>query len=111
VVSLVLGVYMSTREDGITLLSTLVNFGALTAFLLLHISVVVHYLVRQKSRDYWRHLAVPVIGFAILAYVIINAQLAAQALGVGWLVVGLVLLVVLVVTGRRPELSEEHSAN
>ncbi len=109
VVSLVLGVYMSTRDDGITLLSTLVNFGALTAFLLLHISVVVHYLVRQGSRDYWRHLAVPVIGFAILAYVIVNAQLAAQALGLGWLAVGLVLLVVLVVTGRRPELSEEHT--
>jgi amino acid transporter len=111
VVSLLLGIYMSTRDDGITLLSTLVNFGALTAFLLLHISVVVHYLVRERSRDYWRHLAVPVIGFAILAYVIINAQLAAQALGLGWLAVGLVLLVVLVVTGRRPELSEEHSAS
>jgi amino acid transporter len=111
VVSLVLGIYMSTREDGITLLSTLVNFGALTAFLLLHVSVVVHYLVRERSRDYWRHLAVPVIGFAILAYVIINAQLAAQALGLGWLVVGLVLLVVLVVTGRRPELSEERSTS
>ena len=37
VVSLVLGLYMSTRDDGITLLSTLVNFGALTAFLLLHV--------------------------------------------------------------------------
>jgi amino acid transporter len=110
VVSLALGVYMSTRDDGITLLSTLVNFGALTAFLLLHVSVVVHYLIRQRSRDYWRHLAVPVIGFAILVYVIINAQLAAQALGLAWLVVGLVLLVVLAVTGRRTELSEERTA-
>src|SRR4029453_4141649 len=51
-----LGIYMSTRDDGITLLSTLVNFGALTAFLLLHVSVVVHYLVRKRSTDYWRHL-------------------------------------------------------
>src|SRR4029079_4573612 len=33
VVSLVLGLYFSTRDDGISLLSTLVNFGALTAFL------------------------------------------------------------------------------
>ena len=101
-VSLALGVYMSTRDDGITLLSTLVNFGALTAFLLLHVSVVVHYVVRRGSRDYWRHLAVPVIGFAILAFVVVNAQIAAQTLGFGWLLVGVVALVVLLVTGRRP---------
>jgi amino acid transporter len=106
-VSLVLGIYMSAREDGITLLSTLVNFGALSAFLVLHVSVVVHYLVRQKSTDYWRHLAVPVIGFAILAYVVVNAQVAAQTLGFGWLVVGVVVLGVLLVTGRKPALTEE----
>jgi amino acid transporter len=109
-VSLVLGVYMSTRDDGITLLSTLVNFGALTAFLVLHVSVVVHYLVRERSRDYWRHLAVPVIGFAILAYVVVNAQVAAQTLGFAWLGLGLVALVVLLVTGRRPELASKPDA-
>jgi amino acid transporter len=106
-VSLVLGIYMSAREDGITLLSTLVNFGALSAFLVLHVSVIVHYLVRQKSTDYWRHLAVPVIGFAILAYVVVNAQVAAQTLGFGWFVVGVVILGVLLVTDRKPALTEE----
>lgn len=101
-VSLVLGIAMSTRDDGITLLSTLVNFGAMTAFLVLHVSVVVHFAVRQRSTDYWRHLAVPVIGFAILAFVVVNAQVAAQTLGFAWLLVGLVLLGVVVATGRRP---------
>lgn len=105
VVSLLLGVYMSTRDDGITLLSTLVNFGALSAFLLLHIAVVVHFVVRQKSTDYWRHLAVPVIGFLILAFVVINAQVAAQTLGFVWLLIGVVLLVVLLATGRKAEMS------
>jgi amino acid transporter len=107
VVSLVLGIYMSQREDGITLLSTLVNFGALSAFLLLHVAVVVHYVGRMKSRDYWRHLAVPVIGFAILAYVVVNAQVAAQTLGFVWLGIGAVVLVFLLATGRKPELAEE----
>jgi amino acid transporter len=102
--SLVLGIYMSTREDGITLMSTLVNFGALSAFLVLHVSVVVHFLVRERSRDYWRHLAVPVIGFLILAFVVINAQVAAQTLGFVWLVLGIVVLGVLLATGRRPEM-------
>jgi amino acid transporter len=107
--SLVLGIYMSTREDGITLMSTLVNFGALSAFLVLHVSVVVHYVVRQHSRDYWRHLAVPVIGFLILAYVVVNAQVAAQTLGFVWLVIGVVVLVVLLVTGRRPAMAVPDS--
>ena len=74
VISLVLGIYMSTREDGITLMSTLVNFGALSAFL-------------------------------ILAYVVVNAQVAAQTLGFVWLVLGIVVLVVLLATGRRPTLA------
>jgi amino acid transporter len=109
VISLALGLYMATRDDGITLLSTLVNFGALSAFLLLHVSVVVHYVVRRKSRDYWRHLLVPAIGFAILVAVVVNAQVAAQTLGFLWLGIGVVLLVVLLATGRKPELkAEEH---
>ncbi|MCW2698859.1 MAG: putative transporter [Blastococcus sp.] len=109
VVSLALGLYMTTRDDyGIGTLSTLVNFGALTAFLLLHVSVVVHYVGRRKSRDYWRHLAVPVIGFAILLYVLINAKLAAQAVGLVWLGVGVVALAVLLATGREPQLSAEE---
>ena len=108
VISLALGIYMTTREDGITLLSTLVNFGALTAFLLLHVSVVVHFIVRKKSRDYLRHLVVPVIGFAILVAVVINAQVAAQTLGFLWLGIGVVLLVALKLTGREAELSAEE---
>src|SRR5215211_983179 len=109
VVSLVLGLYMSSREDGISLLSTLVNFGALSAFLLLHVSVVVHFIVRKKSTDYWRHLAVPVLGFGILLAVIINAQVAAQRLGFTWLAIGLVLMGVLLAMGRKPELKAEES--
>jgi amino acid transporter len=105
VVSLVLGLYFNTRDDGISLLSTLVNFGALTAFLALHVSVVVHYVVRGGSRDWWRHLAAPVIGFAILAYVLLNAQLQAKWLGLIWFAVGLAVLAVLVALGRRPELA------
>jgi len=104
-ISLVLGLYMASREDGITLLSTLVNFGALTTFLVLHVSVVNHYLVRNRSRNWWSHLIAPVIGFAILAYVVVNAQVAAQTLGFVWLAIGVVVLVVMMATGRRPQLS------
>ncbi|GIH92170.1 APC family permease [Planobispora siamensis] len=104
-ISLAVGLYLTTRDDGITLISGLVNFGAMTAFLALHVSVVVHYVVRRGSRDWWRHLIAPVIGFAILVYVVINASIAAQALGLIWLGVGAVLLILSYVTGRRPTLA------
>ncbi|MBO3750359.1 APC family permease [Streptosporangiaceae bacterium NEAU-GS5] len=105
VVSLILGVYMATRDDGIQLLSQLVNFGAMTAFLALHVSVVVHYVVRQGSRDWWRHLIAPVIGFAILVFVVFNASIAAQRLGFAWLGVGVIILILMYVFRRRPVLS------
>jgi amino acid transporter len=104
-VSLVLGLYFNTRDDGISLLSTLVNFGALTAFLALHVSVVWHYVGRLGSRSWWSHLVAPVLGFAILAYVLINAQLQAKWLGLIWLGIGLVLMVALMAMGRKPELA------
>jgi amino acid transporter len=107
VISLALGLYMSSRDDGIALLSTLVNFGAMTAFLALHVAVVVHFVIKNKSRNWWKHVAVPVIGFAILLYVIINAKLAAQALGLIWLVVGLALMGLLLGLGRKPEIRAE----
>ncbi|KQT89541.1 porin [Marmoricola sp. Leaf446] len=109
-VSLVLGLYMATREDGITLLSTLVNFGALSAFLVLHVSVVWHYVVRNGSRAWFKHLVAPVIGFVILAFVVVNADVAAQTLGFVWLAIGAVLLGFLLATGRRPELVLDDTA-
>ncbi|WP_426509699.1 APC family permease [Dactylosporangium sp. McL0621] len=105
VVSLGLGLYMWSRDDGITLLSTLVNFGAMTAFLALHVSVFWHHVVRGGSRDWLRHLVFPLIGFLILLYVVINAKVAAQMLGFTWLGIGVVILAVLYATGRRPRLS------
>ncbi|WP_214411963.1 APC family permease [Sphaerisporangium fuscum] len=104
-VSLALGLYMSSRDDGITLLSTLANFGAMTAFLALHVSVVVHYVIRRRSRDWLRHLVAPAIGFLILLYVVINASIAAQVLGFVWLAIGVVILVGSILMGRRPALS------
>jgi amino acid transporter len=110
VVSLVLGLYMAARDDGITLLSTLVNFGALTAFLVLHVSVVWHYVVRHGSHHWWAHLIAPSLGFVILFYVVINAKVAAQELGFVWLGIGVVILVFLLATGRRPSLTMVDSA-
>ncbi len=105
VVSLALGLYMSRRDDGITLLSSLVNFGALTAFLVLNVAVVWHFVKRKGSRDYLRHLVLPVVGFAVLLFVVINANIAAQRLALIWAVIGVAMLVVFRLRNRDPELA------
>ncbi|MEO5711674.1 MAG: APC family permease [Nocardioidaceae bacterium] len=109
-VSIVVGLYFATLDNGISLLSTLVNVGALTAFLALNVSVVWHYVVRLGSRDWLRHVVSPVLGFLILAYVLLNAQLEAKYLGLIWFALGLLVLVFLLATGRRPELTLDDSA-
>jgi amino acid transporter len=107
VISIAVGAGLTLREDnGVPLLTTLVNFGALTAFLLLHLSVIVHYVVRRRSRDYLRHLVVPLCGIVILGYVVIQAKVAAQAVGLTWLGIGIVVMVFLLVTGRTPALAQ-----
>ncbi|MFC0864239.1 APC family permease [Sphaerimonospora cavernae] len=103
--SVVLGVWMANIEDGANLLVSLISMGALIAFIVLHVSVIVHYVGRQRSTDLWSHLVMPLIGMAILIYVVINASILAQWLGLIWLGIGAVILVVLYAMGRRPDLS------
>jgi amino acid transporter len=104
-VSLVLGLYMASRDDGISLLSTLVNFGAMSAFLVLHVSVVNHFIRRNGSKDYLKHLVYPLIGFVILAFVVVNAKVAAQVLAFVWIAIGVVILLALKAMHREPELA------
>ncbi|MEV1329499.1 APC family permease [Micromonospora costi] len=104
-VSLALGLYMETRADGITVLSSLINFGAMVAFLVLHVAVVVHHLIRGRSRNWLAHLVMPAVGFAILAYVVVNANIAAQRVGLAWLGLGVLVLAGLYAASHRPALS------
>ena len=94
----------------IALISSLVNFGALFGFCLLHISVVVHHLVRKRSKNYLLHLVAPVLGFLIIAYVLANAGAPAQLGGLAWLAVGAVVLAVNLTKGRSaPTLPSEDA--
>lgn len=72
----------------IGVISSLVNFGALTSFLLLHVSVVAYYGIKQKSSNVVLHWIAPVLGFAIIGFVLFNADPAAKIGGLIWLVIG-----------------------
>jgi amino acid transporter len=97
VITLVLGLCLVNQLE---LLTTLVNFGALSGFLALHLSVVIHFMVRKRSALWIRHLAVPATGFVIVAYVMVNAQGNAKIAGLCWMAVGLVTVLVLKARGR-----------
>jgi amino acid transporter len=95
----------------IGLISSLVNFGALFGFCLLHISVVWYYIVRKKSKNYLLHLVAPTLGFLIIAYVLFNADALAKIGGLVWLVIGAIIFAVNVIRGRGvPELPSDDDA-
>ncbi|WP_197379302.1 APC family permease [Mycolicibacterium mengxianglii] len=94
----------------IGLISSLVNFGALFAFCLLHISVAWYYLGRKKSKNYLLHLVVPALGFVIIAYVLFNADALAKIGGVVWLAIGAVVFIINRVRGVGVGPSPDHAA-
>ena len=100
-VTLVLGLFMVEQLE---LLTSMVSFGALLGFLLLHVSVIAHFIVRQKSRNWLRHAVVPAIGFVIVGYVLWNAEANAKIAGACWLAAGAVLFVTLRLMGRSTAL-------
>jgi amino acid transporter len=107
VVSLVLGIFFVGQVE---FLSTLVNFGALFAFLMLHVSVGVYFLLKRRERTFGMHLVVPLIGFVIIGYVLLNADTHAKIGGLIWLAIGVIVIVVRKLTGRSVTLTMDENA-
>jgi amino acid transporter len=84
-VSLLVGLLFATRLDDLT---RVVNFGALTGFVLLHLTVIHHYLIRQRSGAWLRHCVFPLLGMLIILYVLFEMDRAAKLLGAGWIGIG-----------------------
>ncbi|MEU3304468.1 APC family permease [Streptomyces sp. NPDC006678] len=105
-VTMIAALWAARRDDGLEHLVSVVDVGALTAFTLLHASVVGWFVVRRAGGppSWWRHVLIPVLGAAVTVAVLLEASRAAQVVGVIWLAVGLVVLTVQ--RGRR----ERHEA-
>jgi amino acid transporter len=86
--------------DHLKLLVSLVSFGALFGFAMLHLSVVAHFLWRGRSRRWVAHLVAPGLGFAVVVYVLLNADPLAKTAGFLWLCLGAAVLVILKRRGR-----------
>jgi amino acid transporter len=98
-VSLLVGLLFADRLDD---LSRIVNFGALTGFVLLHLSVISHYFFRQRSGDWLRHLVFPLTGLAIILYVLFEMDRAAKILGACWIALGVLYYLVLALRSKKP---------
>ena len=98
-VSLLVGLLFADRIDDLT---RIVNFGALTGFVLLHLSVINHYFLRKRSGDWFRHLIFPLVGMLIILYVLYEMDRAAKLLGLGWIAIGVSYYLVLTFWMKKP---------
>jgi amino acid transporter len=86
-ISILVALLMRNRLDDLT---SVVNFGALSGFLLLHASVIALFWVRLRSGRWFVHLAVPLAGMGVVLSVLTGMSHTAMILGLSWLGVGLV---------------------
>lgn len=87
-------------RDRIELLASLISFGALAGFALLHVSVVVHFARQPARRRPYMHVVSPVLGLIIVAVMLTAMHPTALAVGGCWLGAGLAYGFLLHLRGR-----------
>jgi amino acid transporter len=90
-ITLLAAVWAALSPHGLHSLVSVVDIGALTAFLLLHLSVIGWFAIRSPNRffSWWKHLLIPLIGLAVIVAILATASHIAQLAGLVWLAVGL----------------------
>lgn len=82
----------------LTAAASLINFGALTAFSLVNLSVIKHFLIDQRRRGALaivRFLVLPAIGFGLSVWLWTSLDATALTLGSIWVALGGIYLVFL----------------
>jgi amino acid transporter len=90
--TLVVAVWAARRADGLPLLVSIVDVGALSAFALLHGSVLGYFVAGGSSERRRAHWLVPLAGIAVTLWVLFEASALAQSVGLAWAVAGGVVL-------------------
>jgi amino acid transporter len=86
-VSLAVALRMRERLDDLALF---INFGALSGFLMLHLSVLAYFAFQRRSRAWGAHWLVPLCGMAVVLAVFCGMSALAVKLGLAWLALGIV---------------------
>ncbi|MDD2211642.1 MAG: amino acid permease [Clostridia bacterium] len=77
--------------QGIQDLAELINFGALSAFIILNFTVIYYFIYKKKSKQYFKHLILPLIGFFVIGVVWFSLSPQAMKLGISWVIIGILL--------------------
>lgn len=79
------------------LISSFINFGALIAFTFVNLSVIAHFVFRQKryktGKDIFSYVIMPVLGAGTTGILWYNLQADALIGGIAWIVIGIIYLV------------------
>ncbi len=77
--------------QGIQDLAELINFGALSAFIILNFTVIYYFVYKKKSTQYFKHLVLPLIGLFVISIVWFSLSKKAMTLGIVWVIVGILI--------------------
>lgn len=80
---------------GFQLIVELLNFGAFVGFILVNISVISHYWVRQRERRVWLNLLFPAMGTLVSGYLWVSLTTKAKLVGFAWLGLGILYLAIM----------------
>ena len=101
-VSVIVALIFQNHLDEIALFQ---NFGALTAFALVNVSVVNYFQIKNRSRHHINHLVVPLIALGIILALLFSMRQATLTLGLTWLMLGIIYYCVMrFVLGRKTAL-------
>ncbi|WP_025785345.1 APC family permease [Sporosarcina sp. D27] len=72
------------------LVAELMNFGGLSGFMFVNLSVIVYYYFRKKEKKLVRYLVIPGLGFLICFYLFINLSALTLKVGFSWMALGVI---------------------
>lgn len=98
VLSIGVAVLFAEKFDALT---SMVNFGAILAFIAVNASVIAFYRVKRGSPRWFVHLILPLIGTGILLMVLSQMSMIALAVGGAWMLVGVIVAVILRARGTK----------
>ena len=107
-------VALSALLFSVEVVSSFISFGALTAFTLVHLSVISHFYIKHKRRSIKGsifYLVIPLIGTGLCIWLWTSLSKLTFEVGVSWLVIGIIYLTVLTkgFKEKPPELSDSEA--
>jgi amino acid transporter len=106
--SIAVALYFASQFDTLT---SMVNFGALTAFAAVNASVIALFIVKRKSSRLGVHLLLPVLGILTIAAVITQMSKIGLTVGCTWLALGAAVAVALRVRSGKANGARVRESN